>query len=109
LTPTSWETQLATSLNGEAVATSILEAARANRCGTVVIGRESFPWLKELFQHHMGDELIRRGRGLAIWVIEAAAGEPREPCRGTRTADPTAFGWSIKHDSPEANCFVDHS
>ena len=64
------ETQLATPLNGEAVVTNILEAARANQCGTVVVGRQSFSWLQELFQHHIGEELIRRGQGLAIWVVE---------------------------------------
>jgi Universal stress protein family len=64
------ETQLATPLNGEAVVTDILEAARANQCGTVVVGRGSFSWLQELFQHHIGEELIRKGQGLAIWVVE---------------------------------------
>jgi nucleotide-binding universal stress UspA family protein len=64
------ETQLATPLNGEGVVTNILEAARANKCGTVVVGRESFSWLQELFQHDIGEELIRRGQGLAIWVVE---------------------------------------
>jgi nucleotide-binding universal stress UspA family protein len=43
------ETQLATPLHGEAVVTNILEAARANQCGTVVVGRDSFSWLQELF------------------------------------------------------------
>ena len=64
------ETQLATPLNGEAVVTNILEAARANQCGTVVVGRDSFSWLQELFQHHVGEELVRRGQGFAIWVVE---------------------------------------
>jgi K+-sensing histidine kinase KdpD len=50
--------------------TNILEGARANQCGTVVVGRQSFSWLQELFQHHIGEELIRRGQGLAIWVVE---------------------------------------
>jgi nucleotide-binding universal stress UspA family protein len=64
------ETQLAIPLSGEAVVTNILEGARANQCGTVVVGRQSFSWLQELFQHHIGEELIRRGQGLAIWVVE---------------------------------------
>jgi nucleotide-binding universal stress UspA family protein len=56
------ETQLATPLNSEGGVTTILEAARANQCGTVVVGRQSFSWLQELFQHHIGEELIRRGQ-----------------------------------------------
>jgi nucleotide-binding universal stress UspA family protein len=35
-------TELATSLSGEDVVTSILEAARRNQCGMVVVGRDSF-------------------------------------------------------------------
>jgi nucleotide-binding universal stress UspA family protein len=40
-------TELATSLSGEDVVTSILEAARPNQCGAVVVGRDSFSWLAE--------------------------------------------------------------
>jgi K+-sensing histidine kinase KdpD len=63
-------TEFATSLSGEAAVTNILEAARTNQCGTVVVGRQSFSWLQELFQHHVGEELVRRGQGFAIWVVE---------------------------------------
>ncbi len=64
------ETQFSTSTSGEEVVADILEAARASRCGTVVVGRESLPGLKGLFRHHVGDELIKRGHGLTVWVVE---------------------------------------
>ena len=68
--PAEEETQLAIPLSGEAVVANILEAARANQCGTVVVGRQSFSWPQELSQHHIGEELLRKGQGLAIWVVE---------------------------------------
>ena len=64
------ETQLAPAESGQDVVGAILEEARRSACRTVVVGRESFSWLHELFQHHVGDELIRRGHGLTIWVVE---------------------------------------
>jgi len=64
------ETQLVPSESGQDVVTTILEEARRSQCGTVVVGRKSFSWLQELFRHHVGDELIRRGQGLTIWVVE---------------------------------------
>ena len=64
------ETQCAIPINGEAIATDILEAAQANQCGTIVVGRSSFHGLRAWFKHHIGDELIRQGEGLAIWVVE---------------------------------------
>ena len=55
---------------GENVVTDLLEDARTNACGTVVIGRESFTGLRRLFGHHFADELVRQGHGLTIWVVE---------------------------------------
>lgn len=55
---------------GENVVTDLLEDARTNTCGTVVIGRESFTGLRRFFAHHFADELVRQGHGLTIWVVE---------------------------------------
>ncbi len=52
------------------IATHILEAARIYECGTIVVGRRPFSRWKELFSPQVGDEVVRRGTGLAIWVIE---------------------------------------
>lgn len=64
------ETQCCLSITRKDVAADIVEEARASRCGTVVVGRTSFSKLRELFQQHIADELVRRGHGLTIWVVE---------------------------------------
>jgi len=55
---------------GENLVTDILEDATTHACSTIVIGRESFSGLKRLYKHHVADELVRRGQGLTIWVVE---------------------------------------
>jgi K+-sensing histidine kinase KdpD len=63
-------TQIATLINGQDVVTEILAAAEAGQYGTIVVGREAFSRLKELFYHHVGDEILRRGQGFTTWVVE---------------------------------------
>jgi nucleotide-binding universal stress UspA family protein len=48
----------------------ILEFARVQKCDTVVIGRESLSWLKELIQGDPAEELVRLGEGFTIWIVE---------------------------------------
>jgi len=69
---TAIETELATSRSDQDLASTILEAARTSRCGTLVVGRESFAGFRELFQRHVhaADELIRQAQGFALWVVE---------------------------------------
>jgi nucleotide-binding universal stress UspA family protein len=66
----SIETQITTLINGQDLVTEILAAAQASQYGTVVVGREAFSGLKELFYHHVGDELLRRGQGFTIGVVK---------------------------------------
>ncbi|MEO8326394.1 MAG: universal stress protein [Nitrospirota bacterium] len=47
----------------------LIEAAHKQHCGTIVVGRESYSSFKEMFHHHVGEELTKKGQGLAIWVI----------------------------------------
>jgi hypothetical protein len=54
----------------ENLVTEILHAARAKSCGTIVVGRESLPWVQEIFRSHLSDELIEEGQGLAIWIVQ---------------------------------------
>ena len=54
----------------DALATEILAAARGENCDTIVVGRETFRGLDEIFRHHVADALIRRGQGYTIWVVE---------------------------------------
>jgi K+-sensing histidine kinase KdpD len=53
----------------ESFGTSILTAARAHRCSTVV-GREAFSWLKEFFQAHVADKLIPQAGDLTLWIVQ---------------------------------------
>ena len=52
------------------VAADILEAARANHCGTVVVGRETFSGFEKMFHPHVGDQLVPQGQGLTFWIVE---------------------------------------
>src|SRR3990172_4253402 len=65
-------TELVTVSTDQDLATIIVEAARASQCGTIVVGRETYAGLRELFQRHVhvADELIQKAQGLALWVVE---------------------------------------
>jgi hypothetical protein len=36
----------------------IVKAARDNDCGTIVVGRTSYPWIKEQFHTHINEQLV---------------------------------------------------
>jgi nucleotide-binding universal stress UspA family protein len=63
-------TQAATPVPGQDLDTCILEAARQHECGTIVVGRASFSWWQELFQHHVADTLVVQGQGFTLWVVQ---------------------------------------
>jgi K+-sensing histidine kinase KdpD len=48
----------------------ILETASRNQCGTIIVGQSSFPWFKELFASHTGEELLKQSEGFAICVVQ---------------------------------------
>ncbi len=64
------ETRFFASVNDGGAALQILKIARAGRYRTVVVGRESVSWFRDLFHGDLAEELVRQGRGLTIWVIE---------------------------------------
>jgi nucleotide-binding universal stress UspA family protein len=64
------QTQLAVPHADERLETSILEAAQAHACDTVVVGRESFSWLRELFQAHVAESLLKQSRQLTLWIVQ---------------------------------------
>jgi nucleotide-binding universal stress UspA family protein len=64
------ETHVLTTIDGEDLIQNLLEAARTNACDTIVVGRQSHSWLRELVQHHLADELVRKGEGFTLWVVE---------------------------------------
>jgi nucleotide-binding universal stress UspA family protein len=49
---------------------SILQAAHAHDCHTVVVGREAFSWLRELFQGHVADKLMQQAEGRTLWIVQ---------------------------------------
>lgn len=64
------ETRFFDPVEGRDTAEEILKIARARKCHTVVIGRESLSWLRELVQGDLAEEVVRRGKGFTIWVVE---------------------------------------
>jgi nucleotide-binding universal stress UspA family protein len=63
-------THFLTTINAEDVIQNLLEVAQTNACDTIVVGRRSHSWLRELVHHHVADELVRKGEGFTIWVVE---------------------------------------
>ena len=55
--------------DGSAVS-GLLDVAREHGCETIVVGRTTLPWHRELFHHHFADELVRKAEGFTVWVVE---------------------------------------
>jgi len=53
----------------ESITDVILRSSREHDCGTIVVGRESHPWHKKLFQRHVADELVKKAEDVAICVV----------------------------------------
>ena len=70
LPPSALETEFWASVDRQDLVNDILEASERHGCGTLVVGRHSFYWLREIFHRHVADQLIRKGRGLTVWVVE---------------------------------------
>jgi nucleotide-binding universal stress UspA family protein len=56
--------------HGEDLVREILRTASANRCGTIVVGQSSFPWFKELFASHTGEELLKQSEGFGVCIVQ---------------------------------------
>lgn len=55
----------------------MIETARANHCCTVLVGRSSYPWVRELLHTHLSEQLLLHSNELAICVVnEQAAADP---------------------------------
>jgi hypothetical protein len=57
-------------LDARHVARETLNMARERGYGTIVVGRHSFAGLRRLFAHNVGEELVRTGEGVTVWVVE---------------------------------------
>ena len=57
-------------VNANQATQEILKLARIRKCDTVVIGRTSLSWLGEVIHGDPAEELVRRGKGFTIWIVE---------------------------------------
>jgi nucleotide-binding universal stress UspA family protein len=57
-------------LDARHISRETLKTARERSYGTIVVGRHSFAGLKRLFSHDVGEELVRTGEGVTVWVVE---------------------------------------
>jgi nucleotide-binding universal stress UspA family protein len=51
------------------IAEKALVTARENQCSTIVVGRKSFPWYKELLTSHVSDVLVNESDRIAICTV----------------------------------------
>jgi nucleotide-binding universal stress UspA family protein len=70
LSPNEVSTSFSSPIHCPDVALEILEAAQTWKCGTLVVGRHGRSWIREIWSTHVGEELVRKGQGFAIWVVE---------------------------------------
>jgi nucleotide-binding universal stress UspA family protein len=48
----------------------VLLLAQDQRCGTIVIGHRAHSWFRGLGSGDLTDQLLRRAKGYAVWVID---------------------------------------
>jgi nucleotide-binding universal stress UspA family protein len=70
LSPYDVSTSFSSPIHRPDVAHEILKVAQTFQCGTLVVGRYTRSWIRELLSTHVGEELVRKGQGFAIWVVE---------------------------------------
>lgn len=70
LSPTEISTSFASPIHRPDVAYEVLKVAETWKCGTLVVGQHTRSWIRELRSRHVGEDLVRRGQGFAIWVVE---------------------------------------
>ena len=63
-------TQIAPPVSGEALDTTILEAARQAQYDTVVVGHTAFSWWQELLHPHLADTLLQQAKGCTLWIVQ---------------------------------------
>jgi nucleotide-binding universal stress UspA family protein len=69
ISPEATTTVFSQSIHRPDVVRELIETAHTQNCGTIVVGRETYSIFKEIFHHHVGEELVRQAHGVAIWVI----------------------------------------
>jgi nucleotide-binding universal stress UspA family protein len=56
--------------DGRDAADAILQMAHECKCHTIVVGRQSVSWFHELFSKELAEELLRRGKGFSVWLVQ---------------------------------------
>jgi len=67
---TARQVQFEEPLDPKTITTHLLKIAAEQEYGTVVVGWHSFSGLRRFFRHHVGEELVRMGQGVTVWVVE---------------------------------------
>ena len=70
LSPSQVSISFSSPIHRPDVAHEILQAAQNWQCGTLVVGRHTRSWIREIRSSHVGEDLVRKGQGFAIWVVE---------------------------------------
>lgn len=70
LTASSIEERFFDPAEGRARGDEILELARERKCHTIVLGSESLSRWRQLLGNDPVEELLRHGKGFAVWVVE---------------------------------------
>jgi nucleotide-binding universal stress UspA family protein len=70
IAPEQIESRAAVLLHREDLIDEILRTAREYDCDTIVVGRQSFPWLKELFVDHLGEKINAKSERIAVRIVD---------------------------------------
>jgi len=57
-------------LDVRTVVDEVLLLARDARCGTIVVGHRAHTWFRGLGGGHLAEQLVRKAKGDAVWVID---------------------------------------
>jgi nucleotide-binding universal stress UspA family protein len=52
------------------VVNAILKVARTQQCHTIVVAHYAHSWFREILGDHLAEELLRKAKGFALWVVE---------------------------------------
>ncbi len=56
-------------LGRKKIAQTIIDTAKKQHFGTVVVGRHTFSGLTKLLHNHIGERLMRNQEGINVWVV----------------------------------------
>jgi nucleotide-binding universal stress UspA family protein len=57
-------------LDAREVVDEVLLVARDQQCETIVVGHRAHSWFRSLGSGDLADQLLRRAKGYAVWVID---------------------------------------